>query len=113
MRLGLDIGTSSIGWCLIEDGKRIIDVGVRIFSDGRESSKRLADTLLLLAEVSATGATTDAQGVDLGAIPVVAGGGTTMHRRDCALIAHRDDLTPVGEANAHLTACRVCRPGRG
>lgn len=83
----------------------------RIAADGRESSKRLADTLLLLAEVSATGATTDASGVDLGAIPVTAGDGTTMHRRDCALIAHRDDLAPVGEANAHLTACRVCRPG--
>lgn len=35
-RLGLDIGTNSIGWCLIEDDKRIIDVGVRIFSDGRD-----------------------------------------------------------------------------
>jgi hypothetical protein len=84
----------------------------RIAADGRESSKRLADTLLLLAEVSATGATTDAHGVDLGAVPVTAGGGTTMHRRDCALIAHRDDLAAVGEANGHLTACRVCRPGR-
>ncbi|MBX9897260.1 MAG: type II CRISPR RNA-guided endonuclease Cas9 [Qipengyuania sp.] len=30
-RLGLDIGTNSIGWCLIEDDKRIVDVGVRIF----------------------------------------------------------------------------------
>ncbi|GAO38406.1 CRISPR-associated family protein [Sphingomonas changbaiensis NBRC 104936] len=39
-RLGLDIGTNSIGWCLIEDdgdGKgRIIDIGARIFSDGRD-----------------------------------------------------------------------------
>ena len=37
--LGLDIGTNSIGWCLIEqdgDGGRIIDTGVRIFSDGRD-----------------------------------------------------------------------------
>ncbi|NHA00199.1 hypothetical protein G5V59_08865 [Nocardioides sp. W3-2-3] len=80
----------------------------RIAADGRESSKRLADTLLLLAEISGT---STAEAVDLGAIPVVAGDGTTMHRRDCALIAHRDDLRPVGEANAHLTACRVCRPG--
>jgi CRISPR-associated endonuclease Csn1 len=35
-RLGLDIGTNSIGWCLIEDGARIVDIGVRIFSDGRD-----------------------------------------------------------------------------
>jgi hypothetical protein len=82
----------------------------RIAADGRESSKRLADTLLVLAEVTATSARTDEQGLDVGAIPVVAGGGTTMHRRDCALIAHRDDLAPVGEDNAHLATCRVCRP---
>src|SRR3546814_13641815 len=36
-RLGLDIGTNSIGWCLIEDDGRIIDIGARIFSDGRDS----------------------------------------------------------------------------
>uniref|UniRef100_UPI00261C2EA9 type II CRISPR RNA-guided endonuclease Cas9 n=1 Tax=Asticcacaulis sp. TaxID=1872648 RepID=UPI00261C2EA9 len=41
-RLGLDIGTNSIGWCLIEYdkthpiGQRIVDIGVRIFSDGRD-----------------------------------------------------------------------------
>jgi CRISPR-associated endonuclease Csn1 len=32
--LGLDIGTNSIGWCLVEDGKRIIDMGSRIFPVG-------------------------------------------------------------------------------
>lgn len=32
--LGLDIGTNSIGWCLIEDGKQIKDIGVRIFPVG-------------------------------------------------------------------------------
>lgn len=35
-RLGLDIGTNSIGWCLIEDDLCIVDAGVRIFSDGRD-----------------------------------------------------------------------------
>jgi CRISPR-associated endonuclease Csn1 len=35
-RLGLDIGTNSIGWCLIEDDARIVDAGVRIFADGRD-----------------------------------------------------------------------------
>lgn len=38
--LGLDLGTNSLGWCLYEmDGdtpKRIIDIGVRIFPDGRD-----------------------------------------------------------------------------
>jgi hypothetical protein len=43
-------------------------------------------------------------------LPVTAGDGTTMHRRDCALISHRDDLRPVGEDNSHLAPCRVCRP---
>lgn len=35
-RLGLDIGTNSIGWCLIEDDRTIVDIGVRIFADGRD-----------------------------------------------------------------------------
>lgn len=36
-RLGLDVGTNSIGWCLVDvDTGRIIDLGSRIFSDGRE-----------------------------------------------------------------------------
>lgn len=38
-RLGLDIGTNSIGWCLTEDDRRIIDIGVRIFADGSEPPK--------------------------------------------------------------------------
>lgn len=40
MRLGLDIGTNSIGWWLygVEDGAitGVIDGGVRIFSEGRD-----------------------------------------------------------------------------
>ncbi|MEH3107466.1 MAG: type II CRISPR RNA-guided endonuclease Cas9 [Sphingomonas fennica] len=39
-RLGLDIGTNSIGWCLIEDDARIVDIGVRIFSDGRDPKSK-------------------------------------------------------------------------
>lgn len=35
-RLGLDIGTNSIGWCLTEDDARLVDIGVRIFADGRD-----------------------------------------------------------------------------
>jgi hypothetical protein len=82
----------------------------RIAADGRESSKRLADTLLVLADVTSRAAARSDNGVDIAALPVTAGDGTTMHRRDCSLVAHRADLHPVGESNAHLTACRVCRP---
>ena len=81
----------------------------RIAADGKESSRRLADTLLVLADVTSRAATTS-DGVDVSGIPVTAGDGATIHRRDCPLIAHRDDLHPVGEDNAHLTPCRVCRP---
>ena len=82
----------------------------RIANDGRESNKRLADTLLVLADVTSRSAGLRDDGVDVSGLPVTAGDGTTMHRRDCALIAHRDDLRPVGENNADLVACRVCRP---
>ena len=34
-RLGLDIGTNSIGWCILE-GNTILATGARIFSDGRD-----------------------------------------------------------------------------
>ncbi len=37
--LGLDLGTNSIGWALIEDGKRIVDIGVRIFPEGVNRDK--------------------------------------------------------------------------
>jgi hypothetical protein len=81
----------------------------RIASDGRESSKRLADTLLVLADVTSRAASLNDQGVDTAALPVTAGTGTTVHRRDCALIAHREDLAPAGDRPG-LTPCRVCRP---
>lgn len=32
--LGLDLGTNSIGWAVIEDGKQILGTGVRIFPEG-------------------------------------------------------------------------------
>jgi hypothetical protein len=81
----------------------------RLASDAKESQRRLADTLLVLADVTSRSATR-ADGVDVSGLPVTAGDGTTMHRRDCALIGHRDDLRPVGEDNSHLAPCRVCRP---
>ncbi|HZK76806.1 MAG TPA: hypothetical protein VFD13_07855, partial [Candidatus Kapabacteria bacterium] len=37
--LGLDIGTTSIGWCLMEDKNRIVRSGVRIFPVGVQEDK--------------------------------------------------------------------------
>lgn len=39
-RLGLDVGTNSIGWCLTEDDKKIIDIGVRIFGSSPTGAGR-------------------------------------------------------------------------
>lgn len=83
----------------------------RIAADNREASKRLADTLLVLADItSRAAATAEAGRADVDSIPVTVGEGTTMHRRDCQLIAGRADLVPVGGRSDALTACRVCRP---
>jgi hypothetical protein len=82
----------------------------RIAEDNRESAKRLGDTLLVLADITSRTAALNDQGVDSGSVLVVAGEGTTVHRRDCALIAHRDDLTPAGPRAEALPRCRVCRP---
>ena len=81
----------------------------RIAADNREQARRLADTLLVLADVTARSAAShEPAGATLPL--VVAGDGTILHRRDCSLIAHRDDLRPAGPHTAGLTACRVCRP---
>jgi hypothetical protein len=88
----------------------------RIASDQRDSQKRLADTLLLLADVTSRAAhgADAAAGLpsqqNLDALPVVAGNGTTLHRRDCSLVAHRDDLRPAGADAKLMMTCRLCRP---
>lgn len=90
----------------------------RIAADQRDSAKRLSDTLLVLADVvsrsavSAGPAATPAAERDAGAVLVVAGEGTTVHRADCSLISARDDLRPAGPDAAGLTACRLCKPDR-
>jgi hypothetical protein len=83
----------------------------RIAYDNQQAASRLADTLLVLADVtSRAAAQAEAPShQDLQALPVTAGDGTTLHRRDCALIAHRDDLQPGG-GRTGLTSCRVCKP---
>jgi uncharacterized membrane protein len=86
----------------------------KMANDQKETTRQLADSLVVLADAvgrgsvhptgSATAAVTD------GAAPVLAGGGSTVHRRDCALIAHRTDLRPLTGAETDLGTCRVCRP---
>ena len=41
IRLGIDLGSNSLGWCLVRcdeagEGTKIIDSGVRLFPDGRD-----------------------------------------------------------------------------
>ncbi len=88
----------------------------RVAADQKEASKRLSDTLLLLADVvshASHGAVTGgpAAGRDPGSVLVVAGTGSTVHRADCALISGREDIVAAGPDGAHLSPCRVCKPG--
>jgi hypothetical protein len=92
----------------------------RIAADNRDTAKRLSDTLLVLADVvSRSAAVTEGAGRtgvgaapvrDAGAVLVVAGSGRTVHRSDCSLIAHRDDLVPAGGDAPDLAPCRLCKP---
>jgi hypothetical protein len=87
----------------------------KVANEQRESSRQLADTILVLADLvsrqngGVRGAAVDTM-ADPGAVPVLAGNGSTVHRRDCALIAHRNDLHVLTGGEADLGACRVCRP---
>ena len=87
----------------------------RVAADQKESQRQLSDTLLLLADAvsqntaAANGAARPAaRPRDPGAVLVVAGSGTTVHRADCDLVAGRDDLRPAGADTPNLTRCRLC-----
>lgn len=92
----------------------------RIASDNRDTAKRLSDTLLVLADVVSRSAAVAESGVstagagmpvrDAGAVLVVAGAGRTVHRSDCSLVAHRDDLVPAAGDAPDLAPCRLCKP---
>jgi hypothetical protein len=88
----------------------------KVAADQRDSARQLADTLLLLTDTmsrqhnGAPSGTNDYATAELGAMPVFAGDGTTVHRRDCPLIAHRDDLRPLTGDEVDPNLCRVCRP---
>lgn len=86
----------------------------KIGNEQRDSARQLADAMLVLVDLvgkqggsfTATGTVSDRAAREL----VLAGAGSTVHRRDCPLIAHRDDLHPVTGDESGLGTCRVCRP---
>ena len=90
----------------------------KVAADQRDSARQLSDTMLVLADLvsrSSSGTATtpvEQAAADPGAIPVLAGEGTTVHRRDCALIAHRDDLRVLTGTEIGLSTCRVCKPSQ-
>jgi hypothetical protein len=87
----------------------------RIGTEQRESSQKLTEAVLQLVELTGRqqgiGPAPDAAADEARGELVLAGAGSTVHRRDCPLIAHREDLRPLGrDDNATLGTCRVCRP---
>lgn len=82
----------------------------KMASEQRESAHRFSDTMLLLADlVSRSGA--PAEPVDAAAAaPVLTSTGNTVHRRDCPLIAERDDLREVSVEVTGLRPCAACQP---
>lgn len=88
----------------------------RIGNEQRESTRQLTDAMLTLVDLAGKqgGLAPGPAGIvaDGGEL-VLAGTGSTVHRRDCPLIAHRDDLHPLTGDQAGLGTCRVCRPDFG
>ena len=90
----------------------------RLGTEQRDATQKLTDAMLQLADVvgrQAGGARAAEPGLDgvAGAELVLAGNGSTVHRRDCPLINHRDDLRPLRGDETDLGTCRVCRPDFG
>jgi hypothetical protein len=91
----------------------------RLSADQRDAARQLADAVRALsggvpASARAPGGPTPAPAADAPTgYPdfVLAGTGTTVHRRDCPLIASRTDLHPYVDEQSATTTCRVCRPG--
>lgn len=88
----------------------------KVAADQKDASRQLSDTILVLADLVSrqqwgAAEATRAEMADPGAVPVLVGeGGTTVHRRDCTLIAHREDLCVLSGTEAGLSMCRVCAP---
>ena len=90
----------------------------RMGTEQRETTRKLADSVQALADIVArqhgigvgVGTASSAPESVVDGSLVLAGSGSTIHRRDCPLIAHRDDLRPVNGDTENLGTCRVCRP---
>ena len=80
----------------------------RIASDQKDAQRQLFDRLLQLTNTSGAAAPIGSRSG--GAVFVVAGNGTTVHRADCDLVAGRDDLQLAGANASDLTPCRLCKP---
>lgn len=85
-------------------------------ADQRAAAQQLNENLRTLPErlarqLAAVMAATGPGALDADAQPVVAGAdGALVHRRDCHLVAGRDDLRAPEDGDAGLAPCRVCRP---
>lgn len=84
-------------------------------ADQRDAAQRLNDSLTelpdrmarqLAALLASDGSA--AQGAE--ALVVAGATGASVHRRDCRLIADRDDLRPLAAEDGGLAPCRVCNP---
>jgi hypothetical protein len=84
----------------------------RIGNEQRQSARQLADAMTLVANLIAkqSGSVGNVATNGDGAALVLAGAGSTVHRRDCPLIAHRDDLHGLAGDETGLGTCRVCQP---
>jgi hypothetical protein len=89
----------------------------RLGTEQRESARQLTEAMMLLVDVvgkqSGAGRSAGSLEVTSGAEPVLAGNGSTVHRRDCPLISHRADLRALTGNETNLGTCRVCRPDFG
>ena len=81
----------------------------RLSADQRDAARQLADAVRAVS--AGASAPASAAAVADHTDYVLAGTGTTVHRRDCPLIASRTDLRPYVDEQSATTTCRVCRPG--
>lgn len=83
-------------------------------AEERAAAQQLQESLRALPELLArelAALSSAAPGAGSEADLVVAGAnGAAVHRRDCRLIADRDDLRPYVAGEAGRTPCRVCGP---
>jgi hypothetical protein len=79
----------------------------RIASDQRDSDETLAGSFLLLSEMVSRHFGDSPDVLRL----VTTAGGDVVHRRECDLVAGREDLRIVDESVPDLSHCRICGGG--